>query len=332
MKMTANEKVSDRRYLYYALRSSNVRSYLMENASGASSTMQKIGKAVLQNAPIPLCELDAQKTAADQLDRVASEQEKLLGQCARKAGLLAELKQSLLHEALSGALSLNHVPAEQDRRTIEGTQNGSHGALRLIDEIEGINPTDLHAGILALAFRDHDNAGKLRYLGHVKGEKIAHMVERHVGVSLGRSPRKDAAGPNDYPHLKKVESRARKAGFFTVTKVGERYEFDLGSQFQKLIDKAEAALGERLADVQALLDLLTPLTTQQAEIVATVYAAWNNLLLSGDATPADEAIVREAREDWHPKKLDIPRQKFFKAIDWMRKKELVPRGTGQPVE
>lgn len=191
--------------------------------------------------------------------------------------------------------------------------------------------TDLHAGILAIAFRHHDNAGTLRYLGHVKGEKIAHMVESHVGVSLGRSPKKDAAGPNDYRHLKGVEHRAKMRGYFSVIKRNQRYEFDLGSQFQRLVDDVEAALGDRLVEVDALLALLTPMTTQQAEIVATVYAAWNNLLLAGDAAPADEAIVREAREDWHPKKLDIPRQKFFKAIEWMRKKELVPRGTGQPV-
>ena len=37
------------------------------------------------------------------------------------------------------------------------------------------------------------------------------MVEAHLGIDLGRTPVKDAAGPNDYPHLKRVEYRARKA-------------------------------------------------------------------------------------------------------------------------
>jgi hypothetical protein len=64
--------------------------------------------------------------------------------------------------------------------------------------------------------------------------------------------------------------------------------------------------------------------------VATLYAAWNNLLLQGQ-TPDDEAIVQEARENWHASKLKIERDKFFKGLEWMRLKGLVPTGNGRYV-
>jgi hypothetical protein len=79
-----------------------------------------------------------------------------------------------------------------------------------------------------------------------------------------------------------------------------------------------------------MLELMKPLNTRQAEIVATLYAAWNNLLLDGQQ-PNDEAIVSEAREQWHKDKLKIERDKFFRGLAWMRDNGLVPLGKGEKV-
>ena len=96
-------------------------------------------------------------------------------------------------------------------------------------------------------------------------------------------------------------------------------------------DLFRASLAERAAEVDALLTLLLPLDTRRAEIVATLYAAWNNLLLLGCA-PSDKEIVYEARENWHASKLEIERDKFFKGLEWMRQHELVPVGRGRYVD
>jgi len=199
--------------------------------------------------------------------------------------------------------------------------------------IGNISSTDLHAGILARAYRLHAQEPKhLAHFGHVKAEKISHLVEAHLGIDLERMPVKDAAGPNDYPHLKKVESRARKANWFEVRKqqAGGAYAFNVRHGFDALLDKTAHALGERVAEVDFLLKILLPLSTKQAEIVATLYAAWNNLLLLG-RSPQDEDIVYEARENWHEAKLNIEREKFFKGLEWMRKQGLVPAGKGRYV-
>ena len=153
-----------------------------------------------------------------------------------------------------------------------------------------------------------------------------------MGIDLERAPYKDAAGPNDYAHLKKVESRARKAGWFEVRQAqnSKAYVFSRLRGFDALVDKTTAILGDRLSEVDALLKLLLPMNTRQVEIVATLYAGWNNLLLSGQ-TPSDEEIVYESRENWHTDKLNIERDKFFKALSWMREHGLVPMGRGRYV-
>ncbi len=83
--------------------------------------------------------------------------------------------------------------------------------------------------------------------------------------------------------------------------------------------------------VSEIIDILIPMNTQQAEIVATVYAAWNNLLLSNTQFTNDD-IVAEARENWHTQKLKIPREKFANAIEWIKKNELlIPKGNGKTI-
>lgn len=271
----------------------------------------------------PIPPPDAVRNYVERFDELASQTKAVEAIYEQKLTQLIELKQSILQKAFAGELTTARVSAVV---TV---------AVPILKpslvSITGISTTDLHAGILAIAYQKHQGHPKQRTFGHVKAEKIAHMIEARVGIDLDRSPVKDAAGPNDYPHLKKVESRANKAGFFSVRRsVDTGYSFSQKNRFNDLVSKTRSALGEYNDAVDKIIDLMLPMDTQQAEIFATVFAAWNNLLLDGRPV-TDEAIVREAREDWHPKKLELSRKRFFSAIDWMRKNNIVPRGEGKKV-
>ncbi len=108
------------------------------------------------------------------------------------------------------------------------------------------------------------------------------------------------------------------------------YVFTKRANFDALLLKTRNAFGERADVVDVLINKLLPLNRRQAEIVATLYAAWNNLLLLG-RSPSDEDIVFEARENWHDSKLKIERYKFFRGLKWMREQGLVPAGKGRHV-
>lgn len=304
-------------FFFHVFNTEHVRKEIHTSASGVKvrhTSPTKVGEVVV-TFPTSVSE---QRAIVANLNDLAEQIQRLESTYQRKLAALDELKKSLLHRAFTGELTASEptvvpVSAGAGKRMQKGS--------------EGLTTTDLHAGILALAYRAHERAGTLLYFGHVKAEKIAHMVEAHLGIDLGRTPVKDAAGPNDYPHLMKVEHRARKAGYFDFRRDGSRYVVSPLRGLNRLIERTQDDLEEQYEEVVRLIGRMAKWDTEQAEIVATTYAAWNNLLLDG-LPAAEEDIVRAAREDWHPDKLTIERGRFFKAIEWMREKEVIPRGTG----
>lgn len=313
--MQPNAAKLDSTFLKFLLLSQPVQQRIRMKGTGA--TVQGIKASLLKTIEISFPKsLTEQVRIVTKLDELSDETQRLESLYQRKLAALDELKKSLLNQAFTGALTEKTRPSTVIPFSIK---------------IPNITPTDLHAGILAIAYQLHEQNGKTRHFGHVKAEKIAHMVEAHAGIDLGRTPVKDAAGPNDYPHLMRVEHRAKKAGFFDFQRVKNAgYRVTKYRRFDDLIERTREKLGGRSRDVDGLIELMLPMDTQQAEIFCTVYAAWNNLLLDRQQ-PADEDVVREARENWHPDKLAIPREKFFAAIGWMREKGITPTGKGKKV-
>jgi type I restriction enzyme S subunit len=287
----------------------------LKDYSGGAAIQNVASVKTLKEIKVPLPELSEQKRLVDEVDGLSVEIKRLEAIYQRKLAVLEELKKSLLHQAFSGQLTA-----------------GQSVMVSFPTCLSNITTTDLHAGVLAMAYQLHEQNGKLKHFTHVKAEKIAHMVEARLGINLGRAPVKDAAGPNDFPHLHKVEHRARKANYFDFKQVpGAAYKLQKLGGFDRLIERTSGALGDRREEVETLLQWMLSLTPKQAEIVATVFAAWNNLLLDG-RLPSDEQIVYESREDWHPNKLKIERKKFFSAVQWLRQQGVVPEGKGRYVD
>ncbi len=305
----------DSAFLKYLLLSQPVQQRIRTKGTGA--TVQGIKASLLKTIEISFpSSLSLQRQIVAKLDALREETQHLESIYRQKLAALEALKKSLLHQAFTGEL------ARQSPQSV---------VIPFPSTVPNIAATDLHAGILAIAYELHERANKQKHYGHVKAEKISHMMEALVGIDLERQPLKDAAGPNDFPHLKRVEHRARKAGYFTFQEqIGSGYRMTKGRNFASLISRTRTALGELNQRVDDLIKLMLPMDMHQAEIFATVYAAWNNLLIDRQPT-TDEAIVLEARENWHPDKLKIPRQRFFGAIKWMNEKGIVPQGRGKKV-
>lgn len=305
----------DSTFLKYLLLSAPVQARI--KAQGTGATVKGIKASLLKLIEISFpADLGLQRGIVAKLDLIQAETQRLAAIYTRKLAALDELKKSLLQQAFTGQLTANF------RETV---------SIPFPAELPGISITDLHAGILAMAYRAHERGNKLDRLTKVKVEKISHMIEAWAGIELGRKPVKDYFGPNDTKHLKGVEHRAKMTKSFSFQKDsdgGERIR--KLANFDALLAKTETALGERQQAVEELLTLMLPMSYQQAEVFTTVHAAWNNLLLTGQEA-TDEAIVTEARENWHPEKLKIERDKFFRAIEWIREKNLVPQGKGKLV-
>jgi type I restriction enzyme S subunit len=104
MKMQVNPAVAHSRFIYFYLRSPEARSYLTSRAQGASSTMKKIGKGVVQSIPIPLPSIPQQMLSTAKLDAIETETQRLESIYQQKLAALDELKESLLSKAFTRTL------------------------------------------------------------------------------------------------------------------------------------------------------------------------------------------------------------------------------------
>jgi len=166
--------------------------------------------------------------------------------------------------------------------------------------------------------------------GSVKHEKIVHLCELHAGLheDLDRHAYKEAAGPYDPRARRSVETTFRNQKWFSTQKSDRRVEYVPLERCGSHRHYYERYFGARHASIQNIIDLLRPMNREQCEIVATLYAVWNDFLLDGK-TPSDQQIVQSVLNNWHPSKRAIAEDRWLIALRWMRAKGLVPTGVGE---
>jgi type I restriction enzyme, S subunit len=300
----------------------------------------------INNLKIVICSEVEQEQIMFKLDSIFSESVQLDQIITASLQQAEALRQSILKKAFSGELVPQNTADEPASKLLERIR-AEKVAQALLSKAKVSKPkpvkenviifpvkvpyievTELHAGLMALAYRQHERSRRTWYFGHVKAEKISHMIESCIGIDLERMPIQDAAGPNDFKRLLAVEAFARQQLWFDVKKQQNgRHLLNKLSGFDALIRRTEAALGHKLESVNALIKLFVSLDTKRSEIVATLFAAWNNLLLLAHK-PSDNEIVLEARDRWHEDKLNISKERFDRCLIWMRKHGLVPVGRG----
>ncbi len=166
--------------------------------------------------------------------------------------------------------------------------------------------------------------------GHVKFQKCLFVAQHHLRVEdFEENYKRMAAGPYDNRLVRSVDSQLEKSRWFKAEKVGDRYAY-------RRLDKAgghrqyfERYFGEHAEQLAKLIALFHPLDTDRAEIVATLYAVWNDFLLRDEACD-DDRIVAEVLTNWHDRKKRFEEDRWRRALGWMRDKGLVPSGFGKP--
>lgn len=295
-------------FLYFCLMSPGFQSQMSEIA-GAGSTRAYIGITKQLDLEITLPPLDVQHTLASRLRKVQEATARLADAQERKLAALDELKKSLLHQAFSGQLT--------------SSKQAQQSALQT-------TTPEFSANVISLAYARHERLKRERTFGHVKEQKLLHLVESIAGINLGRRPMRDAAGPNDFQHMLRAEEWARVNGFFDMVKTGEGYEFKKLSRFDEHMSRGRESLAPYLTELERVIDLLVPMDTEEAEVFTTVHAAWNNMLIDG-VQATDNLIVSAARENWHADKLRISEHRFRRAIELIRQKKLEPDGSAKYV-
>lgn len=167
--------------------------------------------------------------------------------------------------------------------------------------------------------------------GRVKFQKLLHLCEAHLAIQeVAGNYHRDAAGPFDTQMMRSVHSQMAKQGWIKAHKRdgAKGWLYRRGNKVAVYKDYFDRYFDEQKNAIDDLLALISPMNTQQAGIVSTAFAAWNDLLLEGEA-PTDEEIVHLILNDWNESKQGIAADRWHSALHWMRDQGLVPRGVGE---
>lgn len=301
------------KFLEYALTSATIKKVLLEVGEDGGSTRQAITKAQIQDFDLHLPKVEIQKVIIKQLQELEIKCKELWEIYRLKIVEIDDLKQAILAKAFSGELLKDdnvihlNISANSNTKAPEFTAN-----------------------IIAYAHLAHKRKQRDKTFGHVKAQKTLQLIEAIGGIDLGRVPQKDAAGPNDFSHMLRAEDTARANQFFEFVQQGAGYDFAERLKYNQLITEARKSIEPFKSQIDKVLEIIIPMDSRQAEVFATVHAAWNNLLLDGKQ-PTNDEIIFEARENWHDDKLKIPKSEFENAIKLIKSHGVEPKGEGKRV-
>ena len=198
-----------------------------------------------------------------------------------------------------------------------------HEALAPVAAPSSEHPRAAVSGYVVSRLASRRNFGRTAHMKHL------YFAESRLGLNLGGRYMREAAGPLD-TGIYELEKQAEAAGWYTrsvetLASGNEKVSYKPGNAIKAIAEEGIAVLGPSRAEMDRLIDLMGGLKTEQVEIIATLFAAWNDALLDGQS-PVDDWIIREVREHWHVRKQRFAPADLHKWLGWMRQNDVVPLG------
>lgn len=166
--------------------------------------------------------------------------------------------------------------------------------------------------------------------GRVKLQKLLHLCEYVAEIrEINGSYERQAAGPFDNKLMFGVAAGLKKQRWFSESAgtMGTRYTpMAKAGSHVKYLRRWEL----QLPQIRRVLALLGHRDTESCEIISTLYAAWNDLLIDGNQ-PSDAETIRHASDPslWHEAKSKIDPKRWPRALQWMKDQGLIPVGFGK---
>jgi type I restriction enzyme, S subunit len=266
---------------------------------------------------LPLVPLEEQAAIATFLDRETTRIDALIAKVQQAIDKLREYRTALISAAVTGKIDVSSEAVAVASPTIA-------------PEKPAAKPANVFFRRSVFAAEIIDRLCDEPTFGHVKFQKCLFVAQHHLRVGdFEESYKRMAAGPYDNRLVRSVDSQLERGHWFKAEKVGDRYSYrrlDKAGGHRQYFDRY---FGEHAEPLGNLLDLFRPLDTDRAEIIATLYAVWNDFLLRGEPCD-DDRIVAEVLTNWHDRKKRFEEDRWRRALGWMREKGLVPSGFGKP--
>ncbi len=168
--------------------------------------------------------------------------------------------------------------------------------------------------------------------GSVKLEKLLFLSEKHFSLEADMQSHyyRQAAGPYDPKAMRSIVSNLRSHKWFDTSKINGRTQYTPLEKVGQHADYYARYFAHARDGINLLITRLKAASTEQCEIVATLYSAWFDLKAKNEPF-VDEDIIREVTHNWHPSKQRIEEARWYRALAWMREHRLTPDNVGDLV-
>ena len=176
-----------------------------------------------------------------------------------------------------------------------------------------------------------DQCHKDNTFGAVKCQKIIYLCEMHAQLeSLQTIYYREVAGPFNNNLFYGTISTIEKQDWFQKIK-GEK-----NTRFIPSFNKGGHSLyfdnywGNKRNKIHSIINIFRQFNTAKTELIATLYAVWNDLIIEGKQ-PEDIEIIHKFYE-WNISKIKYSESDCLATLDWMKKNDFIPNGFGRKTE
>ena len=163
--------------------------------------------------------------------------------------------------------------------------------------------------------------------GHVKFQKLMFLCERVSNMQLANRYVKQAAGPFDNRFMHIIDKELMRLKWFSVVKKVDRgfntYKYYLGEDVESYKKYFDNYYGEYQSSINWLITTFRSSLTRQVELVATIYACVEEILVNENELNVDSVV--ESVYAWSKEKQKFSRAQILAAHSWMIENKLYPK-------
>lgn len=239
------------------------------------------------------------------LDQKCSEIDTLI---AKKEQIVTELenyKKSLIYEYVTGKREVSDMNEKEETITIFDPQ-----ATRLMQE--------------ALAYKVIKHSGD-DLKGRIHLMKMIFILDIMLGLNLGINYLRYNHGPYN-PIIESIEKNLSDKGIISVN-TAKNYSYTViddsfDSKYNELFAKHNS-------EIEKIIDYMKRMKSSRAEKIATLYAAWNDMVIDGVQNITDKMIIDDVMNNWTENKAKTDFSTWQHILNDMKDKKIIPHGYGK---
>lgn len=168
--------------------------------------------------------------------------------------------------------------------------------------------------------------------GRVKFQKLLFLTEYICKIDFDSNYIKKVAGPYDDVLIKSIESDFNRMRFFNVVQDktdNKRVRYTALAGANELENLFLENFSDELVRINSTLLKFRPLSWGECELIATLYAVWNNRIIKNE--PITDELLYSDFMAWDKQKSKY-HSVFHKWLFWMKDERIIPDGWGKYID